>query len=67
MYKQTFEKYIVENNIKYGDMSIEDKNWVFIKIYEALHPEIDKILKRKFPPAPLRPPEESAGIKNDAL
>ncbi len=67
MYKQTFEKYIVENNIKYADMSIEDKNWVFIKIYEALHLEIDKILKRKFPPALLRPSEESAGIKNDGL
>jgi serine/threonine protein kinase len=50
MYKQAFEKYIVEQNIRYADMSTEDKNQTFITTYETLYPDIDKLLKHKFPP-----------------
>lgn len=49
MYKQKIEKYIVENNIRYGSMSTEDKNLTFIAIYQTLHSEIDEIIKNKFP------------------
>ncbi len=64
MYKQAIEKYILEKNIKYANMSTEDKNLTFITIYDTLHPEIDAILKNKFPPA--RPAEEFAtGIDNE--
>ncbi len=51
MYKRAIEKNIVEQNIKYGNMSMEDKNLTFIRIYETLRPEIDEILKNEFPPA----------------
>jgi serine/threonine protein kinase len=54
MYKQAVEKYIIEKNIKYADMSTEDKNLTFITSYYTLHPEIDELLKHKFPPTPTR-------------
>jgi len=64
MYKQAIEKYIIEKKIKYANTSTEDKNLTFITIYDTLYPEIDQILKNKFPPA--RPADELAtGIDNE--
>jgi len=65
MYKQAFEKCIIEKNIKYTSMSTEDKNLAFITIYETLRPELDEILKHKFPPAPPAG-ELVAGTNNEA-
>jgi serine/threonine protein kinase len=51
MYKQAFEKYVLEKKIRYAGLSTEDKDSMFIVIYNTLHPEIDQILKNQFPPA----------------
>jgi serine/threonine protein kinase len=68
MYKQAFEKYVVQQHIEYTDMSPEERNSTFVAIYAALHPDIDQILKDKFPrppPPPARRPEEAAAAAAD--
>ncbi len=63
MYKQAIEKYILEKNIKYASMSIEDKNSTFINVYNTLRPELDELLKNQFPPP--RPAGELVHGMND--
>lgn len=56
MYRQAIEKYIVENNIKYGAMSTDEKNSTFVTVYNILQRELDEVLKKQFPRS--SPPEE---------
>ncbi len=54
MYKHAVEKYIGEQNITYGDMSLDEKNSTFVTACETLRPSIDETLKDNFPrPSPL--------------
>lgn len=48
-HRLAIEKFILENQIKYGDLTIENKNVVFITVYEVVQASINEQLKNEFP------------------
>ncbi len=60
-YKRAFDKLVLSEHLEYIQLSTEDKNEVFLKFYEVVHPRAKAALERRFPPPP-PPSEENEGV-----
>ncbi len=66
-YKRAFDKLVLSEHLEYTQLPLESKNRVFLKLYEAVHPQIKAALERRFPPPPPPPPAAASSEGNEGV